>query len=294
MPDLEYDIKPVSVLRDDIEAAAAGWPLAEGTTFQSTSCDGVACEWIQVPPAVADGGVYLHAHGGGYYRGSARVDAAICSHLCEMTGIGCLSVNYRRPPDEGVFPAAVDDMYSVWRWLIDPAEGGVSPADVVVGGTSAGGGLCLSLLLRIRDEQAALPAAAILVSPWTDLTQSGASFVTNAQHGPLAAYLQHWAAVYLDGADARHPHASPLFADLQGLPPMLIQAGGDETMLDDATLFAAAAARAGVAVTLQVYPGQPHSFQHDVGTSAVAREAVSNMAQFTQRCFVTHDDLPRP
>ena len=284
MPDLEYDIKPVATLREEIETAAAKWPLAAGTTFEPTSCNGVACEWIHVSQATEDHPVYLHAHGGGYYRGSARVDAAICSHLCEMTGIGCLSVNYRRPPDEGVFPAAVDDMYSVWRWLTDPAGGGVSPADVVVGGTSAGGGLCLALLLRLRDEQAELPTAAILVSPWTDLTQSGASFGTNAEHGPKADYLRHWAQVYLDGADARHPHASPLFADLHGLPPMLIQAGGHETMLDDATLFAAAAARAGCAVTLQVYPGQPHSFQHDVGSKAVAREAVSQMAQFVQRC----------
>ena len=285
MPDLEYGIKPVSVLRDEIEAAAAGWPLAAGTTFQSTSCDGVACEWIHVPPAAADGCVYLHAHGGGYYRGSSRVDAAICSHLCMMTNSRCLSVNYRRPPDEGVFPAAVDDMYAVWCWLTDPGGGGLAPGRVVVGGTSAGGGLALALLLRIRDAQGVQPAGAMLVSPWTDLTQSGASFRTNAEHGPQADYLQHWAEVYLAGADARHPHASPLFADLQGLPPMLIQAGGHETMLDDATLFAAAAARAGGAVTLQVYPGQPHSFQHDVGTSAVAREAVSNMAQFARRVF---------
>jgi epsilon-lactone hydrolase len=283
MPDLEYDIKPVAALREEIETVAAQWPLAEGTTFQATSCHGVACEWIHVPQASRHGGVYLHAHGGGYYRGSARVDAAICSHLCEMTGSDCLSVNYRRPPDEGVFPAAVDDMYAVWRWLTDPTGGGVAPASVVLGGTSAGGGLSLALLLRIRDDQGAMPAGAILVSPWTDLTQSGASFTTNREHGPAAEYLRHWAEVYLDGADARHPQASPLFADLKGLPPLLIQAGGHETMLDDATLFAAAAARAGGAVTLQVYPGQPHSFQHDVGSHPVAREAVSNMVQFARR-----------
>jgi monoterpene epsilon-lactone hydrolase len=128
-----------------------------------------------------------------------------------------------------------------------------------------------------------LPAAGILVSPWTDLTQSGACFQTNAEYGPDAEYLTHWADVYLGGADPRQPYASPLFGELHGLPPLLIQAGGQETMLDDASLFAAAAARAGCAVTLEVYPGQPHSFQHEVGTEPVAREAVEHMVRFLQR-----------
>lgn len=287
MPDLEYEVKPVSELREVIETAAAQWPVAEGTTFESVTCDGVSCEWIDVPDVLGgsntDDVVYLHAHGGGYYRGSSRVDAAICSHLCEMTGASCLSVNYRRPPDEGVFPAPVDDMYAVWCWLTRADGGGISPSKVVVGGTSAGGGLCLALLLRIRDEGGVLPAGAIAVSPWTDMTQSGVSFETNAEYGPKKDYLEHWAGVYLNGADANHPYASPLFADLSGLPPLLIQVGGHETMLDDASLFAASAARAGCAVTLEVYPGQGHSFQHNVGTDDVAREAVIHMGQFVGR-----------
>ena len=282
MPDLEYDVKPVSELREAIEKAATQWPLAKGTTFESVVCDGVACEWIDVPNTQNDV-VYLHAHGGGYYRGSSRVDAALCSFLCEMTGAQCLSVNYRRPPDEGVFPAPVDDMYAVWCWLTCADGGGFLPSQVIVGGTSAGGGLCLALLLRIKDEGGEQPAGAIAVSPWTDMTQSGISFDTNAEYGPKKDYLAHWSKVYLNGADASHPYASPLFADLSGLPPLLIQAGGHETMLDDASLFAAAAARSGCAVTLEVYPGQGHSFQHDVGIKAESREAVLHMAQFVKR-----------
>lgn len=282
MPDLEYEVKPVSELREAIEKAAAQWPLAEGTTFESVMCDGVSCEWVDVSNA-NERVVYLHVHGGGYYRGSSRVDAALCSHLCEMAGIRCLSVNYRRPPDEGVFPAPVDDLYAVWCWLTRADGGGISPSNVVVGGTSAGGGLCLALLLRIKDEGGVQPAGALPVSPWTDMTQSGISFQTNAEYGPDQSYLAHWAKVYLDGADPKHPYASPLFGDLAGLPPLLIQAGGHETMLDDASAFVAAAARAGCAVTLEVYPEQGHSFQHDVGTKAVAREAVMHMAQFVKR-----------
>jgi len=282
MPDLEYDVKPVGQLRDDIEKASQKWPLAEGTVFEAVDCGGVSCEWISVPESKSDV-VYLHAHGGGYYRGSSRVDAALCSHLCAMTGARCLSVNYRRPPDEGVFPAPVDDMFAVWQWLTGSNGAGVSPSKIVIGGTSAGGGLCLATLLRIRDEGQAMPAAALPVSPWADLTQSGVSFKTNETYGPKKSYLDHWAGVYLNGADAKHPYASPLFADLKGLPPLLIQVGGHETMLDDASMFAAAAARAGCAVTLEVYPEQPHSFQHDVGTKDISREAVEHMAQFLKR-----------
>lgn len=284
MADLSYDIKPVRELRDVIEETAATWELAPGTTFEQTTCEGVDCVWIDAESDQnRSDAVYLHVHGGGYYRGSARVDAAVCSFVVAGSGVRCLSVNYRRPPDEGVFPAAVDDVYTVWRWLTSPSGGNIAADKVVVGGTSAGGGLCLALLLKIRDEGEQLPAGAIPVSPWTDMTQSGESFKTNAEHGPAREYLAHWGQVYLDGADPKTPYASPLFGDLQGLPPTLIQVGGNETMLDDATGFAARAARAGCQVTLEVYAGQGHSFQHHAATSDVAREAVDRMAAFVAR-----------
>lgn len=128
-------------------------------------------------------------------------------------------------------------MVTVWRWLSAAEGGGISPEHIVVGGTSAGGGLAAALLLRLRDEVLPLPGAGILVSPWTDLTQSGASFQTNAEYGPDAEYLTHWANVYLGGADPRQPYAPPLFGELHGLPPLLIQAGGQETMLDDSLRY---------------------------------------------------------
>ena len=281
---LRYDIQPVAQLRADIERVAAKWGLAPGTTFEAVDCNGVSAEWISAASngSVSDA-VYLHAHGGGYYRGSSRVDAALCSFLSADAGVRCLSVNYRRPPDEGVFPAALDDFYTTWQWLTSPSEGGVAPTKVVVGGSSAGGGLCLALLLRIRDAGGVLPAGALAVSPWTDMTQSGASFVTNAEHGPDREYLAHWGQTYLNGADPRHPYASPLLADLRQLPPLLLQAGGHETMLDDATAFAMAAARAGNSVALEVYAGQPHSFQHEAATNPIAREAVQRLATFLVR-----------
>jgi len=282
--DLKYDIKPVDELRETIEQTAETWTLSPGTVFEEAVCNGVAALWISSPSELPElDAVYLHIHGGGYYRGSARVDAAVCPFVCTGSGARCLSVNYRRPPDEGVFPAAVEDVYQAWLWLTDPAGGNVAANRVVVGGTSAGGGLCLALLLKIRDKGGEMPAGAIPVSPWTDMTQSGASFVTNAEFGPAREYLEHWGGVYLDGADPKTPYASPLFADLNGLPPLLIQVGGQETMLDDATVFAEKAARAGGQVTLEVYAGQGHSFQHQAATSDVAREAVDRMAGFVRR-----------
>ena len=128
MADLKYDIKPVAELRETIERTAASWELAPGTTFEETICDDVPCVWISADTdtAVKDA-VYLHIHGGGYYRGSARVDGAVCSLICGITGVRTLSANYRRPPDEGVFPAAIDDVYAVWKWLTEPSGGNVSP-----------------------------------------------------------------------------------------------------------------------------------------------------------------------
>lgn len=284
MAELKYDIKPVDELRETIERTAATWAIAPATAFEEANCGGVDCLWISADSdRPRSDAVYLHVHGGGYYRGSARVDAAVCSFISADTGLRCLSINYRRPPDEGVFPAAVDDVHTVWNWLTSPNGGNVPPERVVVGGTSAGGGLCLALLLKIRDEGGALPAGAIPVSPWTDMTQSGASFETNAEYGPAREYLEHWGGVYLDGADPKTPYASPLFGDLTGLPPMLIQVGGNETMLDDATGFAAKAARSGCQVILEVYAGQGHSFQHQASASEVAREAVGRMAAFIER-----------
>lgn len=286
MSNLKYAIKPVDVLRAEIEEAASQWELAAGTTFKEVECNGVSCEWIGAASELpASDAVYLHMHGGGYYRGSARVDAAVCSFACADSGVRSLSVNYRRPPDEGVFPAALDDVFAVWQWLTSAEGGGVAAEKVVVGGTSAGGGLCLALLLKIRDEGGELPAAAIAVSPWTDMTQSGQSFESNAEHGPARDYLAHWGQVYLSGADPKHPYASPLFGDLRGLPPLLLQVGGSETMLDDATAFAAKAARAGCSVFLQVYAGQQHSFQHGAAGDKTAREAVAQMGQFI-RCWI--------
>jgi monoterpene epsilon-lactone hydrolase len=246
-------------------------PLFPGTTFRKLTIDGVPCEWIVTPGSEASPVVYLHLHGGGYYRGNTRIEAPGTSVCVGLARVRCLSVDYRVSPPStdgyraAAFPAAVDDCFAAYRWLISRDGGGVDPRHVVVGGCSAGGGLAVALLLRIREEagRCPMPAAAVPLSPWTDLTQSGRSYYYN--HGRCKyitkGYLDWASKLYLDGQDPKHPLASPLFAEtLAGLPPMLIIAGGHETMLEDATRLAAKAAADGCEVLCEIYPGVSHGF----------------------------------
>ncbi len=161
--------------------------LFPGTTFEAVRCNGVACEWLRVPRCESSPVVYLHMHGGGYYRGNTRIEAGGTSFVCGLSRVRCLTVDYRCSPPAtdgyhtGPFPAAIDDCFAAYTWLVDPDGGGVLPQQVVVGGCSAGGGLAVALLLRIRDARLQQPAAALSLSPWVDLTQSGNSYHTN--HG---------------------------------------------------------------------------------------------------------------
>lgn len=160
--------------------------LAEGTAFEVVDANGVPCEWItaecKASSPISDA-CYFHVHGGGYYRGSSRVAAPVCSHIAGLAGVKCLSVNYRTAP-EHKWPIGVDDTYTAYNWLISPTGGNFEPSKVIVGGDSAGGGLILALLLKLRDtDSTKLPAGAVPLSPWTDLTQSSETFTTNADSG---------------------------------------------------------------------------------------------------------------
>ena len=208
--------------------------LYPGSTFEAVDAGGVPCEWLRTPGSADSPVVFLHMHGGGYYRGNTRIEAGGTSFLVGLARVRCLTVDYRCSPPTtsgyrtAAFPGAVDDCLAAYRWLIDPNGGGVDPGRVVVGGCSAGGGLAVALLLAARDAGLSLPAAALPLSPWVDLTQSGSTYHSN--HGKCfitKGYLEWAAKQYLQGADPRSPLASPLFADLAGLaatqaiPPQL-------------------------------------------------------------------------
>jgi epsilon-lactone hydrolase len=203
--------------------------------------------------------VLLFLHDGGYELGSLRSDGELAARLGRASGMRVLFPEYRLAP-EHPFPAAIDDVLTAWHWL--RAEQDLPAASMAVAGASAGGGLAAALLVAVRDAGQPLPAAAVLMSPTVDLTSSGTSMTERADQDPVStpALLRQLAADYLAGANPRTPLASPLFASLAGLPPLLIQAGTADLLLSDAERLAAAATRAGVHVTLHIGDGLPHVY----------------------------------
>jgi acetyl esterase/lipase len=200
----------------------------------------------------------LWFHGGVYVLGSARTSAGLASSVARRTRTKVISVDYRLAP-EHPFPAALDDALAVYRALL----GGTEPAQIVVAGESAGAGLAAALLVAAREQNLPMPAAGVLFSPYADLTLSGESMTTKAAADPAFRPDAFEVRVrdYVGNADAADPLISPVFADLHGLPPLLIQAGSNELLLDDAARLAARAAADDVRVTLEVTPGVPHVFQ---------------------------------
>jgi epsilon-lactone hydrolase len=222
----------------------------------------------------------LYLHGGGYYFCSPASHRAISFALAERAQADVFSLDYRLAPEHR-FPAAVDDAVAAYRAL---RAQGIAANSIVIGGDSAGGGLALGALLALRDAGDALPAGAMLFSPWTDLTCGGASMQTNEGRDPMfhAAVFPGVAAQYLGDADTKHPYASPLFADLEGLPPLLIQVGDTELLLDDSTRLADRARIAGVDVDLQIWRNVPHIFQIWTPFMPEARRALADAARFAQ------------
>ena len=180
--------------------ACAAIPLPDGTTFETVNASGVPSEWIQVPGVDTDR-VFLFIHGGGYYRGSAAATRSPASGISKASGMRCLSIDYRLAPEDP-FPAAIDDTYAAYKWLLDR---GIAASNIVVGGISAGGGLTCALLLKLKDQGDPLPAGAVPMSAWTDLTQSGDTMQSNAESDPVIrkAYLDRMAGLHLNGADSK-------------------------------------------------------------------------------------------
>jgi epsilon-lactone hydrolase len=223
----------------------------------------------------------LFLHGGAYALGSFRNYGHFTWRLGKAARARVLAIDYRLAP-EHPYPAALEDALAGYRWLLAQ---GTDPKRIVVAGDSAGGGLTLALLLKLRDEGQPLPAGAVAMSPWTDLAMTGASLHTNADSDPMlvASEVPRLAAIYLDGADPRDPYASPLYGDPRGLPPTLIQAGGDEILRDDAVRTAHKMKAAGCDVELQISPCMPHVFQLLVTVMPEAQAAVAEVARFARR-----------
>ena len=253
------------------------YPVPDDVLVTEVNAGGVPAHWLAAPGADA-GRVLLFLHGGGFEFGSVRSDGELAARLGRASGMRVLFPEYRLAP-EHPFPAAIDDVLAAWRWLRSGQALGAR--SMAVAGDSAGGGLAVALLVAARDAGEALPAAVVLMSPTVDLTSSGASMTERADQDPVStpAMLRQFASDYLAGADPRTPLASPLFAQLAGLPPLLVQVGTADLLLSDSERLAAAAAAAGVDVTLEIGEGLPHVYQLMLGTPEAA-EATERIGKF--------------
>jgi acetyl esterase/lipase len=257
--------------RAGMEAMTVGLPRVPDTAFTEEDADGVPVTRVLAPGADPSRTV-LYLHGGGYTLGSRATHASLASRISAAAGMAVLLVEYRLAP-EAPFPAAVDDAATAWRWLL---ASGQDPAAAAIAGDSAGGGLTLAALQRIRDDGMALPAGAVCLSPWADLEGTGESCAPGAVDDPMIGLegLRESGRLYAGDAVAT-PLASPIHADYTGLPPLLIQVGTREILLSDARTVAERARSAGVAVTLEEEEGLIHVFQGFPGVpeseAAVAR-----------------------
>ena len=248
-----------------------------GTSIEPTDAGGVRAEWV-IADGVPAGRVVLYLHGGAYQIGSPATLRHMIALLSAAAQARVLSVDYRLAP-EHPFPAAVDDALAAYRHLLSD---GTDPGSVAIAGDSAGGGLALATLVALRDAGDSLPAAAIVMSPWTDLALTGESLRTRADVEVMLqpSGMHETAATYLAGADPRHPYASPLYADLHGLPPILLHVGDAEIILDDSTRFAAKAEAAGVHVTLEVWDEMPHVWHAFAGLLPEADQAIERIGDW--------------
>lgn len=244
--------------RQRLDEVGSVWPVADDVELGAVDLDGVPGEWSIVPGSDASR-VLIFFHGGGYCSGSIRSHRRMVTEAGRAAGARTLAVGYRLAP-EHPFPAAFDDAVVAWRFL---RRQGIGAACIAIGGDSAGGGLTAALINRLRASGDEQPACAWLVSPWADLTMSGSTMASKDAADPLIhkSYLEELAGAYLPATlDRKDPRVSPLFADLRGFPPVLVQVGSEETLLDDAVRFAAAAGAADVAVTLEVWPHMVHAW----------------------------------
>jgi monoterpene epsilon-lactone hydrolase len=236
-------------------------------------------EWL-VPAGARTDGAVLYLHGGGYVIGSPRSHRHVAAACAAASGIAGLLPDYRLAP-EHPFPAAVEDATAAYGWLLDR---GIAPGRIVVAGDSAGGGLTVATLLALRDAGRPLPAAGVCISPWVDLTCSLPSYTTRAANDPIVTRegVAEMARAYLAGSDAKAPLASPLHADLRGLPPLLIQVGRDEVLLDDSVQLAAQAKAAGVDAALEVWDDMIHVWHWFLPMLDEAERAVARIGDFAK------------
>lgn len=269
---------PIQKLRDDVEKGAGFFgKLPENFELIPVRIGDLSAEWMRPNDAPKDKSI-LYFHGGGLVLGSIKAHRAIVAKFVKGCGIGALVFDYALAPEQP-YPAALNDSVAAYNYLLDQ---GIKPANIIFMGDSGGGNLVFTTMLALKEKDIPLPAAAVALSPWTDLTNSGESYTTNAKVDSLTWKKAQtiFATYYAGENDPTNPLISPLFGDLSGLPPLLIYVGGNELMRDDSTRFAEKAQAAGVDVTLRIGEGLFHCYPACAPIFPEATQALEEISSF--------------
>ncbi|MFM1976022.1 MAG: hypothetical protein RL145_868 [Pseudomonadota bacterium] len=269
----------IAQLRENYNAMGQAYPMPEGVLATPVTLNGVAAEKIN-GAATAGNAALLYLHGGGYGIGSPTSHRHLVAQFVAASGMTAYSADYRLAP-EHAFPAAIDDSVMAYRALLDQ---GIPAANIIISGDSAGGGLTMATAVKLKGEGLPQPAGLFVISPWANLHQEGASYAAKADTDFIVdkASLDRWALLYLNGASANQPLASPVLADLSGLAPILIHVGSEEVLLADSLRLAEAAGLALVDVTLKIVPHMPHVFHYMWPQVTAARLAIGEAAAWMQ------------
>jgi len=268
-------------IRAGYEQVGTMFPIPPDVKCEPVTAGTVKAEWVTAPGAASDRAV-MHLHGGGYVLGSLNTHRLFAAGLSRAAKARVLLVDYRLAP-EHPYPAAVDDATAAYRWLL---KQGLAPKRVAISGDSAGGGLTVATLVALRDAGEKLPAAGVCISPWVDLEGGGDSMTSKASVDPMVTKdgVVELAKLYLGGKDPRTPLAAPLYADLSGLPPLLIVVGTWEVLLDDASRLTERARKAGVDVTYEPAEGMIHLWQvHFAPALDEGRESVERIGEYVRQ-----------
>ena len=270
--------------RRDIDARGVQYGLAQDVSVEPVNANGVRAEWTSTPQADRNSAL-LYLHGGGFVIGSLDSHRHLVSEAGRAANAWALALDYRLAP-EHPFPAAVDDSVSGYRFLLSR---GYKPGRIAIAGDSAGGGLVVSAMIAIRDAGLPQPACGWCISPWVDLEATGETMSTKASTDPTVqrAGILDMARMYLNGADPRQPLAAPIYADLTGLAPLLVQVGAAETLLDDAVRLAKTAGAADVRVDLQIWPEMVHVWHLFHPELKAGRRAIEQGGAFVRTNMVS-------
>ncbi|MCP4762827.1 MAG: alpha/beta hydrolase [archaeon] len=257
--------------------------VPEDVKYEPIDINGVSAEWIDGVD-VSKEKIVFFIHGGAYIAGSIETSREKTGRFSKLLNVRFLAVEYRLAP-ENPFPAALDDSFAAYKWII--SEIGIKPENLIIMGSSAGGGLALATILKIRDLGLPMPAAAILISPWTDLTGTSESIKSKAEADPFLSVknLYHFAKLYHGDTDVKNPYVSPLYADFHGFPPLFIQVGTEEILLNDSLILAENAKKAGVEVELNVWQDLIHGFSLFLPNIPEVKQGNAQIAEFVSKYF---------